>query len=208
MPRREAGRLIMKKLIVASNNEHKIIEIKQILSQFPFEVLSLKEANINIDVEETGTTFMENAEIKASEIFKISNGNMVLADDSGLSVGFLNGAPGIFSARFAGVHGNTSENNDKLLYLLEGKREEQRKAKFVCAMVLIINENEIVKVQGETEGIITAEFRGEEGFGYDPLFFVSEVSKTFAQMRPEEKNAISHRGRALGKLKSELERLI
>jgi XTP/dITP diphosphohydrolase len=198
----------MKKLIIASNNEHKIAEIKQILSQFPLQVLSLKEANINIDVEETGTTFMENAEIKASEIFKIAHGDMVLADDSGLSVEFLNGAPGIFSARFAGEHGNTSENNEKLLFLLNGKGEEQRKAKFICAMVLIINNTEMVKVQGETEGIITAEFRGEEGFGYDPLFFVSEVSKTFAQMSSEEKNAISHRGRALGKLKSEMERLI
>lgn len=198
----------MKKLIVASNNEHKIMEIKQILSQFPFEVLSLKEASINIDVEETGSSFMENAEIKASEIFKIAHGNMVLADDSGLSVESLNGDPGIFSARFAGEHGNTKENNDKLLSLLEGKREEQRKAKFICAMVLIINENETVKVQGETEGIITAEFRGEEGFGYDPLFFVKDSKKTFAQMRPEEKNAISHRGRALDKLKSELQKLI
>lgn len=198
----------MKKLIVASNNEHKITEIKQILSQFPFEVLSLKEANINIDVEETGSTFMENAEIKASEIFKIAHGNMVLADDSGLSVESLNGEPGIFSARFAGEHGNTKENNDKLLFLLDGKREEQRKAKFICAMVLIVNENETVKVQGETEGIITDEFRGDEGFGYDPLFFVKECKKTFAQMRPEEKNAISHRGRALGKLKNELQKLI
>ncbi|MEK6263604.1 MAG: XTP/dITP diphosphatase [Clostridium sp.] len=198
----------MKKLIIASNNEHKIAEIKQILSQFPLQVLSLKEANINIDVEETGTTFMENAEIKASEIFKIAHGDMVLADDSGLSVEFLNGAPGIFSARFAGEHGNTSENNDKLLFLLKGTREEQRKAKFICAMVLIINNTEMVKVQGETEGLITDEFRGEEGFGYDPLFFVSEVSKTFAQMSSDEKNAISHRGRALGKLKNEMERLI
>ena len=198
----------MKKLIVASNNEHKIKEIKEMLSQFPFEVLSLKEANINIDVEETGSTFMENAEIKASEIFKIANGNMVLADDSGLSVESLNGAPGVFSARFAGEHGDTKANNEKLLYLLEGASEEERKAKFICAMVLIVNEDKIVKVQGEVEGIITAEFRGEEGFGYDPLFFVKEYNKTFAQMSTKEKNTISHRGRALDKLKNELEKLI
>ena len=198
----------MKKLIVASNNDHKIKEIKEILSQFPLEVLSLKEANIDIDVEETGTTFIENAYIKASEIFHLADGNMVIADDSGLSVEALNGAPGVFSARFAGEHGNNKANNDKLLYLLEGIREEDRKAKFICAMVLIVNENEIVKVQGEAEGIITAEFRGEEGFGYDPLFFVPEYKKTFAQMSSGEKNAISHRGRALDKLKSELEKLI
>ncbi|MCB2299914.1 XTP/dITP diphosphatase [Clostridium tagluense] len=198
----------MKKLIVASNNEHKIIEIKEMLSQFPFEVLSLKEANINIDVEETGSTFMDNAEIKASEIFKIADGNMVLADDSGLSVESLNGEPGVFSARFAGVHGDTKANNEKLLYLLDGAKESQRKAKFICAMVLIVNEDKIVKVQGEVEGMITAEFREEEGFGYDPLFFVKEFNKTFAQISTKQKNSISHRGRALDKLKSELEKLI
>ena len=198
----------MKKLIVASNNEHKIKEIKEMLIQFPFEVLSLKEASLNIDVEETGSTFMDNAEIKANEIFKIANGDMVLADDSGLSVEFLDGAPGVFSARFAGEHGDTSANNEKLLYLLDGEKEENRKAKFICAMVLIVNEDEIVKVQGEVEGIITAEFRGEKGFGYDPLFYLPKYNKTFAQMSNEEKNAISHRGRALDKLKSELEKLI
>jgi len=198
----------MKKIIIASNNEHKIKEIKEILSQFPFEVLSLKEANINIDVEETGSTFMDNAEIKASEIYKIAERNMVLADDSGLEVESLNGAPGVYSARFAGEHGDTKANNEKLLYLLEGAKEKQRKAKFICAIVLMINEDEIIKVQGEVDGIITAEFRGEEGFGYDPLFFVKKYKKTFAQMSNEEKNAISHRGRALDKLKKELEKLI
>jgi len=198
----------MKKIIVASNNEHKIKEIKEILSRFPFEVLSLKEANINIDVEETGSTFMDNAVIKASEIYKIADRNMVLADDSGLVVEVLNGAPGVFSARFAGEHGNTKANNDKLLYLLIGEKEERRKAKFICAMVLIVDEDTMVKVQGEVEGIITAEFSGEEGFGYDPLFFVKEFNKTFAQMTTDEKNSISHRGRALEKLKNELEKLI
>ncbi|MGH4137561.1 XTP/dITP diphosphatase [Clostridium sp.] len=198
----------MRKLIVASNNGHKIREIKEMLSQFPFEVLSLKEASLNIEVEETGSTFMDNAEIKASEIFKIANGDMVLADDSGLSVEFLDGAPGVFSARFAGVHGDTSANNEKLLYLLSGEKEENRKAKFICAMVLIVNEDKIIKVQEEVEGIIIGEFIGEEGFGYDPLFYVPEYNKTFAQMSNKEKNAISHRGRALDKLKSELEKLI
>jgi XTP/dITP diphosphohydrolase len=198
----------MKKLIVASNNEHKIREIKEMLSQFPLEVLSLKEANLNIEVEETGSTFMDNAEIKASEIFKIANRDMVLADDSGLSVESLDGAPGVFSARFAGEHGDTSANNEKLLYLLDGEKEENRKAKFICAMVLKVNEDQIIKVQGEVEGIIISDFRGEEGFGYDPLFYVPEFNKTFAQMSNEEKNAISHRGRALDKLKNELEKLV
>lgn len=198
----------MKKIIIASNNEHKIIEIKEILSQFPFEVVSLEEANINIDVEETGSTFMDNAYLKANEIYKIADGNMVLADDSGLAVESLNGAPGVFSARFAGVHGDTKANNEKLLYLLDGAKDEQRKAKFVCAMVLIVDVDNIVKVQGEVGGIITSEFRGDEGFGYDPLFFVKEYNKTFAQMSKQEKNAISHRGRALNKLKDELKKLM
>ena len=198
----------MKKIIIASNNDHKIKEIKKILSQFPFEVISLEEANINIDVEETGITFIENAYIKASEIFKVANGDMVLADDSGLVVESLDGAPGVFSARFAGSHGDTKANNEKLLYLLEGTSENKRKAKFICAMVLIVNEDKIVKVQGEVNGIITSEFRGEEGFGYDPLFFIKEYNKTFAQMSDDEKNAISHRGRALEKLKNELQKLV
>lgn len=198
----------MKKLIVASNNDHKIKEIKEMLSQFHFEVLSLKEASLNIEVEETGSTFMDNAEIKASEIFKIAGGDMVLADDSGLSVESLDGAPGVFSARFAGEHGDTRANNEKLLYLLDGEKEENRKAKFICAMVLIVNEDQIVKVQGEVDGIIIDEFRGEKGFGYDPLFYVPEYNKTFAQMSNEEKNVISHRGRALDKLKSEFKKLI
>lgn len=198
----------MKKIIIASNNNHKIKEIKEILSQFPFEVLSLEEAGINIEVEETGSTFMDNAEIKANEIYKIAERNMVLADDSGLVVESLNGDPGVFSARFAGAHGDTKANNEKLLCLLDGANQEQRKAKFICAMVLIISEDKIIKVQGEVEGIITDEFKGEEGFGYDPLFFVTKYNKTFAQMSNEEKNIISHRGRALGKLKDELEKLI
>ncbi|MBU3160963.1 XTP/dITP diphosphatase [Clostridium frigoris] len=198
----------MKKIIIASNNNHKIKEIKEILSEFDFEILSLKEANINIDVDETGSTFRENAYIKASEIFKIADGNMVLADDSGLAVESLNGAPGVFSARFAGVHGDTLANNEKLLYLLDVASEEERKAKFVCAMVLIVNEDKIINVQGEVDGVITSEFRGDEGFGYDPLFYVKEYKKTFAQMNAEEKNAISHRGRALNKLKIELKNLV
>ncbi|MBW9150704.1 XTP/dITP diphosphatase [Clostridium estertheticum] len=198
----------MKKIIIASNNDHKIREIKEILSEFDFEILSLKEANINIDVDETGSTFIDNAYIKASEIYKIADGNMVLADDSGLAVESLNGAPGVFSARFAGVHGDTKANNEKLLYLLEGANEHERKAKFICAMVLIVNVDKIIKVQGEVDGVITSEFIGDEGFGYDPLFYVEEYKKTFAQMNAEVKNAISHRGRALNKLKTELKDLV
>jgi len=194
----------MKKLIVASNNKHKIEEIKDILSKFPLNIVSLKEAGIDVDVDETGSTFMENSFIKASEIYNLAKDSMVLADDSGLSVEVLGGAPGVLSARFAGEHGNDKKNNQKLLELLKNYKPEERKAKFVCAMVLIKSSTEIVKVQGEVEGIIIDEERGHNGFGYDPLFYVPQFNKTFAEMLGSEKNSISHRSRALEKLTMEL----
>lgn len=197
----------MQKVIVASNNEHKIVEIKEILSRHSLEVVSLKEAGIDIDVEENGTTFIENAYIKASEIHKLAKDYMVLADDSGLVVEALGGAPGVYSARFAGEHGNYKKNNEKLLELLKGKPLTDRKAKFVCAMVLIANENRTIKVEGNVEGVIIEEERGHNGFGYDPLFFVPEYNMTFAEMDGNTKNQISHRGRALEKLEAELDKL-
>jgi XTP/dITP diphosphohydrolase len=197
----------MKKLIIASNNLHKIDEIKAILSEFPFEVVSLKEAGIDIDVEEDGTTFMENAYKKAYEIFKIAKDSMVLSDDSGLMVEALDGAPGVYSARFAGEHGNDKKNNEKLLQMLEGKKLEDRKAKFVSAIVLIMDKDRTIKVQGEIEGYIKENETGGGGFGYDPLFLVPEYNKTFGELSSEEKNKISHRARALEKLKYELRKL-
>jgi XTP/dITP diphosphohydrolase len=193
----------MKKLIVASNNDHKIKEIKEILGNLPLEVISLKEAGIDIDVVEDGKTFMENAFKKAKEIFDVvedKENYMVMSDDSGLAVDALGGSPGVFSARFAGEHGNSKKNNEKLLAMMQGKPFEERKARFICAVVLILAENEVIQVQGEVEGYITDEEKGLVGFGYDPLFYVPEFKKTFAEMSSEEKNAISHRGRALEKL--------
>ena len=198
----------MKKLIVASNNKHKIEEIKDILSKFPLNIVSLKEAGIDVDVDETGSTFMENSFIKASEIYNFAKDSMVLADDSGLSVEVLGGAPGVLSARFAGEHGNDKKNNQKLLELLKNYKPEERKAKFVCAMVLIKSSTEIVKVQGEVEGIIIDKEKGHNGFGYDPLFYVPQFNKTFAEMHGSEKNSISHRSRALEKLTVELENIL
>lgn len=198
----------MKKLIVASNNNHKIDEIKEMLKGFSLEVIGLKEAGIDIDVDETGKTFMENAEIKAREIFSVANGNMVLADDSGLSVEALGGLPGIYSARFSGGHGNDKENNKKLIKELQGVPFNERKAKFVCAMVLIVNDITVVKVQGEVEGYIVEEYREKEAFGYDPLFYVPELKETFADVPAEVKNSMSHRGRALDMLKDELSKYI
>jgi XTP/dITP diphosphohydrolase len=198
----------MKKLIVASNNEHKILEIKDILKEFDLEVVSLKEASIDIDVEETGITFMENAWIKAKAIHEICKDILVLSDDSGLSVEALGGAPGIYSARYSGEHGNSIENNKKLIRELQGIPFNDRKAKFICAMVLIVNDENIIKVQGEVEGLILEEYKECEGFGYDPLFYVPELRSTFNDVPSEVKNSISHRGNALAKLTEEMKKYL
>ncbi|MEG1254162.1 RdgB/HAM1 family non-canonical purine NTP pyrophosphatase [Clostridium sp.] len=194
----------MRRLIVASNNAHKILEIKEILKTFELEVLSLKEAGINVDVEETGTTFMENAEIKARAIYDMGGNDLVLSDDSGLSVDVLKGEPGIYSARYSGEHGNSVENNKKLIKELDGVPFEKRTAKFICAMVLIVNNDNIVKVQGEVSGLILEDYVVSEGFGYDPLFYVPELKSTFNDVPSEVKNSISHRGNALAKLIKEM----
>lgn len=200
----------MKKIVIASNNEHKIIEIKQILQEFPFEIISMKEAGIDIDVEETGTTFMENAYIKAKAIYDLlrDDNYLVLSDDSGLEVDTLNGAPGVYSARFAGEHGNSKKNNEKLLVLLQGKSKDERIARFVCAIVLIGLGKDAIKVIGDVEGYITEKEYGSDGFGYDPLFYVPQFNKTFAEISADEKNSISHRGRALKNLVVEIKKQI
>ncbi|GAA0114814.1 RdgB/HAM1 family non-canonical purine NTP pyrophosphatase [Clostridium senegalense] len=199
----------MKKIIVASNNNHKIEEIKEMLKDFSYEIIGLKEAGIEIDIEENGKTFMENSYIKAKAIYDICKGkNMVLADDSGLAVDALNGAPGIYSARYSGEHGNSIENNKKLIRELQGVPFEKRDAAFLCAMVLIANDNTVVKVEGKVDGKITEEYREIEGaFGYDPLFYVEELEKTFGEVSSDVKNAMSHRGRALEQLKKELNKI-
>ncbi|MBU5226157.1 RdgB/HAM1 family non-canonical purine NTP pyrophosphatase [Clostridium senegalense] len=199
----------MKKIIVASNNNHKIEEIKEMLKDFSYEIIGLKEAGIEIDIEENGKTFMENSYIKAKAIYDLCKGkNMVLADDSGLAVDALNGAPGIYSARYSGEHGNSIENNKKLIRELQGVPFEKRDAAFLCAMVLIVNDNTVVKVEGKVDGKITEEYREIEGaFGYDPLFYVEELEKTFGEVSSDVKNAMSHRGRALEQLKKELNKI-
>ncbi|WBW98826.1 XTP/dITP diphosphatase [Oceanirhabdus sp. W0125-5] len=194
----------MKRLIVASNNAHKIEEIKDILSKFSFDVVSIKEAGVDIDIVEDGETFIDNAVIKAKAIKEIFNDDFVLSDDSGLMVDALGGAPGVFSARYAGEHGNSEKNNEKLLREMNGVPEEERGAQFVCAMCFIDDKGEVINVQGEVRGRIIEEYRGGSGFGYDPLFFVPEKGMTFAEMGAEEKNSMSHRSRALEKLSNVL----
>lgn len=196
----------MKKLILASNNKKKINEMKEILKELDIEVKSLENENINIDVVEDGKTFEENAKKKAKEIYEflLKRGDenfIVLADDSGLMVDFLRGEPGIYSARYAGEHGNDTKNNEKLLKSLSGVDKENRGAKFICQLALFTDQGEYFKVTGDVKGYIIEELHGEGGFGYDPLFFYEPLNKTFAQLTSEEKNEISHRGVALKELK-------
>lgn len=198
----------MRKLIVASNNGHKVLEIKEMLSKFDLQVLSLKEAGIDVDVEENGTTFMENALIKARAIKALCHDAMVLSDDSGLAVEALNGAPGIYSARYCGEHGNDIENNKKLIREMNGIPFEDRRAKFVCAMALIVEDEKEIQVQGEVEGFILENYEPCEGFGYDPLFYVPELKATFNDVSSEVKNSMSHRGRALEKLIVEMKKYL
>ena len=189
------------KLIIASNNAHKLVEIKAILGDFFEEVLSLREAGIDHDTVEDGTTFMENAIKKAREIAEIS-GCCALADDSGICVDALDGAPGIYSARFSGVHGDDKANNRLLLEKLEGA--ESRKAHYTCAIALVKPDGTTITAEGYLHGEIGFEEVGENGFGYDPLFILPERGCTTAQISSEEKNAISHRAVALKELVEKL----
>ena len=171
----------MKKIILASNNAHKIEEIKKILEGLPFEIKSLKDENINIDIEEDGNTFEENALKKASEIYNYLLANnkgdaLVLADDSGLEVDYLNGEPGIYSARYSGEHGNDYANNIKLLDKMKSAKGEDRRGRFVCALALIGNDTKEV-IRGTVEGYIKEELIEGDFFGYDPLFFYPEFNK-------------------------------
>lgn len=201
----------MKKVILASNNQKKVSEIKEILKGI--EVKSLKDENIDIDVVEDGKTFEENSKKKATEIAEYLREKgekefVVMADDSGLSVDYLNGEPGIYSARYAGEHGNDSLNNKKLLENLKGVPSEKRTASFICFISIVNDRGEYIGIKGEVRGRILEELKGEEGFGYDPLFYYEPYEKTFAEMNGEEKNSISHRGRALNELKRRIEEVL
>jgi len=185
------------RLIIASNNKHKIKEIKEILGEKFDEIISLREAGIDHETVEDGKTFAENAYKKAREIAEIS-GEASLADDSGICVHALGGAPGIYSARFAGEHGNDEANNALVLERLSGK--DDRTAHYTCAMSLVYPTGEHISAEGYMYGTITENPRGSGGFGYDPLFILDGESRTVAEMSEEEKNAVSHRRRALDAL--------
>ena len=194
----------MRRLIFATGNAHKMIEIKEILGELPVEILSMKEAGIEADIEENGSTFEENALIKAMEVCKLA-GEMVLADDSGLEIDYLNGEPGIYSARYMGEDTSYRIKNKNLIDRLEGVPDEKRTARFVCAIAAAFPDGRSFVVRGTIEGIIGYEERGENGFGYDPIFYLPERGVSTAELPPEEKNSISHRGNALRKMKELLE---
>ena len=193
----------MKTIVVASNNKHKIKEIKEILTGY--NVLTLNDIGFHDEIIEDGKTFEENALIKARTIhnyLKSKNLNhIVLADDSGLCVDALNGAPGVYSARYAKGHSDDQANRDKLLKELEGK---DRTANFVCNIVLYYPNGEYKTFVGKTEGKITKEEIGNKSFGYDCIFYSNELNKTFGEAKDEEKNAVSHRGRALKEMLKKL----
>ncbi len=189
-----------KTLVIATGNPNKLKEIQRLLKDFPISVVSKDGVGLgSLEIEETGTTFEENALLKAREI-QARTGTMVLADDSGITVEALEGAPGVYSARYAGEGSNDQRNNEKLLKALEGLPKERRGAAFVCAIVLLLPDGKVLKATGTTRGYVGFEEKGQGGFGYDPLF-VLPGGKTMAELTAEEKNAISHRGKALAKIK-------
>ena len=190
----------MDKIVFATTNEGKVKEIKEILKDFPIEVVSMKEMGITADIEENGTTFEENSLIKARALAKLT-GLPALADDSGLEVDYLNGAPGIYSARYLGRDTDYDYKNNYIIDKLSGAKGEERSARFVCVISLVLPDGREFVERGVVEGLIGYEQKGENGFGYDPIFYLPEYGKTSAELPPEEKNRISHRGKALTAMK-------
>lgn len=194
-----------RKIIFATGNENKMKEIRMILSDLGMPILSMKEAGIHVDIVEDGTTFEENALIKATEIAKTVENCIVLADDSGLEIDYLNKEPGIYSARYAGENTSYDIKNNLLLSRLEGVPDEKRTARFVCAIAAAFPDGTTEVVRGTIEGRIGYEIAGENGFGYDPIFYVPEYGCTTAEMNPDKKNELSHRGNALRAMRKIME---
>ena len=196
----------MKQIIFATGNIGKMREIRSILDDLRVPVLSMKEAGIQVDIEENGTSFEENALIKARAVAAAEEArdSVVLADDSGLEIDALNGEPGIYSARYLGEDTPYDVKNRELISRLDGVPEDRRTARFVCAIAAVLADGREFTVRGVIEGRIGYEQKGQGGFGYDPIFYVPEYGKTTAEMSPEEKNLISHRGKALMLMKEVL----
>ena len=213
----------MKKIVFATGNAGKMKEIREILADLPVEIYSMKEAGISVEIDENGKTFEENAKIKAQTVAGCTDGDMiVLADDSGLEVDALNGEPGVYSARYMGEDTSYRIKNQSLVDRLEGVPVEKRTARFVCVIAAAFPDGTVCTTKGtiegkigyedgrrETvratmEGRIGYEEKGENGFGYDPIFYLPDMSRTTAELSPEEKNAVSHRGKALAAMKEQI----
>ena len=194
------------KLIIATDNQHKVNEIKDICRDLNYEIVSLKDEGIFIDIIEDGSTIEENSFKKANEIYKYISKRgdknfLVLSDDSGLMVDYLNGEPGVLSARFSGENSSDEKNSEKVLKLLDGVNYSKRGAKFLTVLTLIDDNGKKNQFHGGIYGKILEEKRGENGFGYDSIFYIEEIQKTFAELSKDEKNLISHRYKALMKLR-------
>ena len=195
------------RIVFATTNEGKMKEIRMILADLGMEILSTKEAGIRAEIVEDGKTFEENARIKAAAIQKLAGG-IVLADDSGLEVDYLDGAPGIYSARYMGEETSYDIKNQAIIDKLKDAVGKERSARFVCAIAAALPDGRILTTRGTIEGEIGYEIAGTGGFGYDPIFYLPERNKTTAQLTAEEKNEISHRGRALRAMKEKLKEIL
>ena len=205
----------IEKIIFATGNEGKMKEVRMILADLQIPVLSMKEAGISIDIEENGTAFEENAVIKAKTIaeyitksMKNDENTIVLADDSGLEIDYLNKEPGIYSARYMGEDTSYTIKNANLIQRLEGVPDEKRTARFVCAIAGVMTDGTNLITRGTVEGIIGYEEKGENGFGYDPIFYLPEFQCYSAELSPEQKNKISHRGKALEQMKEQIKKML
>lgn len=200
----------MQKVIFATGNAGKMREIRMILADLelygePVEILSMKEAGIEADIVEDGKSFLDNAQIKAKAVSEYAPGAVVLADDSGLEIDYLNKEPGIYSARYMGEDTPYSVKNQNLIDRLSGVPDEERTARFVCAIACVLPDGSILHTEAAIEGRIGYEQKGQNGFGYDPIFQVPEYGRSTAELTNEEKNRISHRGKALRVMKEQLE---
>ena len=197
----------MKKIIFATGNKDKMREIREILADCDVEIQSMKEAGINVDIVEDGKTFEDNAIIKAKAIADHTDA-IVLADDSGLEIDYLNKEPGVYSARYMGEDTSYDIKNRNLIDRLDGVPKEKRTARFVCAIAAVLPDKQVLVTRQTMEGYIGWEIAGENGFGYDPIFYIDEYGCSSAELSPEQKNAISHRGKALRDMKQQLVKYI
>lgn len=193
------------KVILASNNKNKLREFKEILEDDGFEIISQSEAGLALDVDETGETFAENAFLKAEAACKMS-GKVAISDDSGLAVDALNGEPGVHSARYGG--GNLTDEEKCDLVIEKLRNSENRRAKFISSIACVFPNGDVVRAEGECQGVIADAPKGSNGFGYDPIFYVEEYGQTMAELTADEKNAVSHRGKALANFKAELNKYL